>query len=265
MAITGNQQYLEQKVTKNTFETAIKTKIDAKNLFTTRTTLQGVEGDVIVKNIYKFTGAVVDADTGAVVAAGSRGKLSYTTEEKRIKAYKAVYDIFDKEKRQNGDVIPFAAQGQAEVVWNFINDDVYKALNTITASHTYTTLNWDAVEDALAALNLETRDGMFLLVHPKDYSLLKKSSEVKAANNGEIIFTGQVRTVDGLAIVVSNKMTQGTAIIASKDTVVHEVKMDANVSIDVYNELEKETFVTKLAGLVFVEDEKKAIKLVKGV
>lgn len=258
-----NHTYLEEKVTKNVFETAIKSKIDAKNLFTTRTTLQGVEGDVIVKNTYKFTGAVVDADTGLAVDAGKRGKLTVTSEEKRIKAYKAVYDIFDKEKRQNADVVPFSAKGQAEVVWNFINDDVYTALRTIKNAHEYTAFNWDAVEDALAELNLESRDGMFLLVSPKMYSQLKKSEEVKSAQNGEIIFTGQVKMVDGLAIVVSNKMGDEEAIIASKDTVVHEIKMDANVSIDVYNELEKETFVTKLAGLVFVENEEKAIKLTK--
>ena len=36
-------------------------------LFKWSKSLQGVEGDVIVKNTYKFTGAVVDADTGLAV------------------------------------------------------------------------------------------------------------------------------------------------------------------------------------------------------
>lgn len=262
MAI-NNHTYLEEKITLNTMETAIKTMIDAKNLFTTKTTLQGVPGDEIVRNIYTFTGNVVDADTGVAVGESDRGKLAYTTEKLRIKAYKFVYDIFDKEKRQNGSIIPFSAKGAAEVIWNKINDDFYAELNKITKSHTYTALNWDAVEDALAELNLETREGLFLLVSPKDYSQLKKSAEVKAANNGEIIFTGQVKMVDGLAIVVSNKVQDGTSYIADKGTIEHEIKISPNVSKDVYAELEKETFVTKFAGLVYKASDKKAIKLVK--
>lgn len=259
----ANHAYLEEKITKNTFETGIKTKVNAKNLFTVLTTLQGVAGDVIVKNTYKFTGNVVDGDTNAVVADADRGKLAYTSKEYRIKAYKFVYDILDKEKRQNGNVIPFSAQGASEVVWNKINKDFHIALATVTKSHVYTTLSWDAVEDALAELNLETREGMFLLANPKDYSTLKKSAEVKAANNGEIIFTGQLKMVDGLAIVTSIDVPVGTLYIASKDTVVNEIKEDATVSIDRYNELEKSTYVTAFAGLTYLADERHAIKMTK--
>lgn len=257
------QGYIEALVVKNAFETAIKSLVNAKNLFTTRNTLQGVDGDLIRKTTYTYEGNVVDADTGELVPAADRGKLSYKTQELRIKAFKQAFDIFDLDKRKNSNVLTMMAQGNAEVTYNFINDSFYTALRTITKEQEYTTFNWDAVEDALATLNLETREGMFLLVSPKMYSQLKKSSEVKSANNGEIIFSGQVKTVDGLSIVISNKLGDEEAIIASKDTVVYECKNDATVTTDVYNELEKETFVTKFAGIVYLDNEKKAIKLVK--
>lgn len=257
--------YIEALVVKNAFETAITSLINAKNLFTTKFTLQGEDGDLIRKITYTYEGGVVDADTGEVVPSEQRGKLSYKIQELRIKAKKQAFDITDKMKRQNSNTLTMMAQGNAETTYNFINDSFYTALRTITKTSEYTTFNWDAVEDALATLNLESREGMFLLVSPKMYSQLKKSAEVKAANNGEIIFSGQVKTVDGLSIVISNKLAEDEAIIASKDTVVYECKTDATVTTDVYNELEKETFVTKFAGVVYLDNEKKAIKLTKAV
>ncbi|KAF5056424.1 hypothetical protein DSECCO2_367500 [anaerobic digester metagenome] len=257
--------YIEALVVKNAFETAIKSLISAKNLFTTKFTLQGEDGDLIRKITYTYEGGVVDADTGEVVPSEQRGKLSHKTHELRIKPFKQAFDITDKMKRQNSNVLTMMSTGNAETTYNFINDSFYTALRTITKTSEYTTFNWDAVEDALATLNLESREGMFLLVSPKMYSQLKKSAEVKAANNGEIIFSGQVKTVDGLSIVISNKLADDEAIIASKDTVVYECKNDATVTTDVYNELEKETFVTKFAGIVYLDNEKKAIKLTKAV
>lgn len=257
--------YIEALVVKNAFETAITSLINAKNLFTTKFTLQGEDGDLIRKITYTYEGGVVDADTGALVPSEQRGKLSYKTQELRIKPFKQAFDVTDKMKRQNSNVLTMMSQGNAETTYNFINDSFYTALRTITKTSEYTTFNWDAVEDALATLNLESREGMFLLISPKMYSQLKKSAEVKAANNGEIIFSGQVKTVDGLSIVISNKLAEDEAIIASKDTVVYECKNDATVTTDVYNELEKETFVTKFAGIVYLDNEKKAIKFTKAV
>ena len=258
--------YIEEKITKNTFETGIQTLVDAKNLFTTQTTLQGVPGDLIVKNIYKFDANIVDADTGLPVADLDRGKLTHTTEEKRIKAYKMVYDITDKEKRQNGDIIPFSAQGASEVVWNKINDDYYTELAKITKVSNYTgTMSWDVVEDALGSLELEDYTDMYLLVSPKDFSALKKSLKGVATDNSNIVFRGQMLMVDGLAVVRSNKLTDGTSYIARKDTIINEIKMDADVQVDVYAELEKETNVIKFAGLVYLASEKFATKIVKTV
>lgn len=257
--------YIEALVVKNAFETKITSLINAKNLFTTKFTLQGEDGDLIRKITYTYEGGVVDADTGALVPSEQRGKLSYKTQELRIKPFKQAFDVTDKMKRQNSNVLTMMSQGNAETTYNFINDSFYTALRTITKTQEYTTFNWDAVEDALATLNLESREGMFLLASPKMYSQLKKSAEVKAANNGDIIFSGQVKTVDGLSIVISNKLAEDEAIIASKDTVVYECKTDATVTTDVYNELEKETFVTKFAGIVYLDNEKKAIKLTKAV
>ena len=257
------QGYVEGLVVKNAFETAIKSLVDAKNLFTTKRTLQGEDGDAVRKITYTYEGGVVDADTGEVIPAADRGKLSYKVQELRIKPFKQAFDVTDKMKRQNSNVLTMMSQGNAEVTYNYINDSFYTALRSLTKSHTYTTFNWDAVEDALATLNLESREGMFLLVSPKMYSQLKKSAEVKAAQNGEIIFSGQLKTVDGLAIVTSNKLGDDEALIASKDTVVFECKSDATVSTDVYNELEKTTYITKFAGIVYVDNEKKAIKFTK--
>lgn len=257
------QGYIEGLVVKSAFETKIYSLVNAKNLFTTKRTLQGEDGDLIRKITYTYEGGVVDADTGAVVPSSDRGKLSHKIQELRIKPFKQAFDITDKMKRQNSNVLTLMSEGNAEVTYNFINDSFYATLKTITKTHNYTTFNWDAVEDALATLNLESREGMFLLVSPKMYSQLKKSPEVKAAQNGEIIFSGQVRTVDGLSIVVSNKVGAEEAYIASKDTVVFECKEDASVSTDVYNELEKVTYITKFAGIVYLDNEKKAIKFTK--
>lgn len=256
--------YIEEKITKNTFETGIQTLVDAKNLFTTQTTLQGVPGDLVVKNIYTFSANVVDGDTNTAVDEADRGKLTYRTEEIRIKPYKLVYDITNKEKRQNGDIIPFSAQGASEEVWNKINDDYYLELAKITKQSDYTgSLTWDAVETALGELELEDYSDMYLLVSPKDFSALKKSLKGVTTDNTNIVFKGQLIMVDGLAIVRSKKVVDGTSYIAKKDTIINEVKMDADVKVDVYNELEKETYVVTFAGLVYLASEKYAIKLVK--
>ena len=95
------------------------------------------------------------------------------------------------------------------------------------------------------------------------FSVLKKSSEVKGAQQGEIIFSGQMKTVDGLPIVVNKRVPDDTAYIANKDTIVNLIKADPIVTKDVYNELEKITTITKFSGLVYLADERKACKLTK--
>ena len=152
----GKHEYIEGKVEKNIIKSKLDSKLDARNLFTTDRTLQGEEGDLVKTNKYTFTGAVVDADTGLAVADGSRGKVAFTTEEHRIKAYKSVYDITDKERRQNSMLEDVCMQGTADVIFDKIQNDFFVELGKINNTYEYTAFNWDSIEDAIATLTCKS-------------------------------------------------------------------------------------------------------------
>lgn len=265
---TANTEgYIEKYIATTEFDSRLDEMLaDGQQMFTVKSTLEGQDGDLIAKTVYTYEGNVVDADTGELVPDADRGKLNYHIKELRIKAFKHVFDMTDKEKRQNSNVLTMKSQGAAEVCYEFIDDNFYKALNTITNTQTYTVLNWDTVEDALGSLKVKSYANMFVLVSPEDYTVLKKSIRKELINTNmgsEITSMGYFMTVDGLTIVKSEKLTVGTFYIVRNDSVVYERKQNVNVSTDKYNEKELETFVFKFAGIVYVDSEKYAIKLTK--
>ncbi len=263
----NTEGYIEKYIATTEFDSRLDEMLaDGQQMFTVKSTLEGQDGDLITKTVYTYEGNVVDADTGELVPDADRGKLNYHVKELRIKAFKHVFDMTDKEKRQNSNVLTMKSQGAAEVCYEFIDDNFYKALNTITNTQTYTVLNWDTVEDALGSLKVKSYANMFVLVSTEDYTVLKKSIRKELINTNmgsEITSMGYFMTVDGLTIVKSEKLIAGTFYIVRNDSVVYERKQNVNVSTDKYNEKELETFVFKFAGIVYVDSEKYAIKLTK--
>lgn len=259
--------YLEKYVATTEFNSRLDEMLaDGQQMFTIKSTLEGQDGDLITKTVYTYEGNVVDADTGELVPDADRGKLNYHVKELRIKAFKHVFDMTDKEKRQNSNVLTMKSQGASEVCYEFIDNAFYKALATITNTQTYTALTWDTVEDALGSLKVKSYANMFVFVSPEDYTVLKKSIRKELINTNmgsEITSMGYFMTVDGLTIAKSEKLVAGTFYIVRNDSIVFERKQGVHVATDVNHEKEIETFVFKFAGIVYVDSEKYAIKLTK--
>lgn len=263
--------WVEDKVVESQYVSVLDNYYnEAINYFTRKNTLQGVDGDIIKITTHTYDATIVDGDTGIMISDDDMGKLYSAEKQIEVKAKKSAFKLTDKQYRRGieggQDLVSLHVQGQADGITDFIDDSVHEAMKSITREFSYTSLNYDAIQDALGKLKIKNYDNMFIMMSDNDFIQLKKNirKDVLNTNAGaELTIRGNFILVDGLTIVRDYKLTDGTSYILSSDTIVYETKVSP-YTVRVDRPLDEDiVWQTKFVGLCYVATEKKAIKLVK--
>ena len=252
----------ENIVIENKMTDLVNSNIDVNALFTRDDSLAEAAGLKKVINKYTYTGAVEKLAKGAKNT--TIGSVAYVPVEYTVNRYQQTFEYNDMDVMQDPYLLDVATKGASDVMANDIRTQYFAELAKITKTSTYTTLNYDAIVDALAEINREVETDMFCIMGLDGRKAIRKDADFKASRQGEILYTGQFGTVSGLPVLYSKLVPAGEVIITAKDQVKFFVKKDGSVEQDRDIETKDNTVVYERHGVMALVDETKSIRLVKG-
>lgn len=248
---------LENKITNE-----VNTKLDVNSLFTVDNSLATDAGLKKVINKYTYTGTVQKLNKGD--KNDVIGEVGFEPVEYTVERYQQTFKYNDMDVMQDPYLLDVATTGASIKMADHIRAQYFDELAKITNESPYTTLNYDAVVDALAEIGKEVETDMFIVMGLDGRKAIRKDADFKTSRQGEILYTGQFGTIAGVPCLFSKLVPADTVYITAKDQVKLFVKKDGSVEQDRDIETKDNTVVYERHGVMALVDETKSIKMVKG-
>lgn len=221
--------------------------------------LQGQAGNTLTMPTWEYIGDAED------LAEGQEGNVSQLTATKsQVVIKKAVKNVgITDEARLSGygDPMGQIENQLATAIAQKVDNDVISAIKGISGGLTHSgEFGLDYVADALVKFGEDIDETTVILVSAKNYGILRKSPEFVHVANGQVVISGQVGTVYGCPVVVSNKVQDTEAFFVRYGAIGIEVKREVNVEVE-RDVLRKQTIVSADRHYVaYVRDKSKVIK-----
>lgn len=257
MAMTGYENFIiENKMTD-----LVNTKLDVRSLMTVDNSLAESAGMKKVVNKYTYSGTVEKLAKGAKNT--TKGSVTFVPTEYTVNRYQQTFEYNDMDIMADPYVLDVATNGAATLMSNQIKAEYFTELGKITNSFEYTNFNYAAIVDALAELDKEIENDMFILMGNDLRAAIRKDSDFIASKQGEILYTGQFGTICGVPVLFSKLVPAGTAYITKKDAIKFFVKKDGSVEQDRDIETKDNTVVYERHGVIALVDDTYSVKLTK--
>ena len=251
----------ENFVLENKMTELVNSYLDVHSLFTTDNSLEQSAGLKKVVNKYTYSGAVEKLAKGAKNT--TKGSVTLVPTEYTVERYQQTFGYNDMDVMQDPYVLDVMTTGASELMANDIRTQYFAELAKISNTFEYTTLNYDAIVDALAKINREVESDQFIIMGLDAKATIRKDPDYKASRQGEILYNGQFGTIAGVPCLFSKLVPADTLYITAKDQVKFFVKKAGNVEQDRDIETKDNTVVYERHGVMALVDETKSIKLTK--
>ena len=124
-----------------------------------------------------------------------------------------------------------------------------------------TAWSFDAVVDAIAKMDLEAEDGLFLLISPADQAKFRKALKDDLKYSEGFVRTGYIGSVCGVPVIVSKAVPADKGYLATKDAVTVFIKKDTEVEQDRNPDTRDNKFWIRKVAVVALTDATKAVKI----
>lgn len=254
---------LEKKMTD-----LVNTKLEARSLMTIDYSLTESAGMKKTVHKYTYSGTVEKLAKGAKNTDSAKGKVVYTSSDYEVARYQQTFIYNDMDVMKDPYMLDVATTGASILMTNQVKTEYFGELAKITNTITWPkagAFGYDTIVDALADIDQEVEEGMFVLVNNKQRAEIRKDADFKASKQGEILYTGQFGTVSGLPVLFSKLVPNDTVYITSKDAVKFFVKKEGRVEQAHDVETKDNTVVYDRFGVIALVDETKSIKITKAL
>jgi hypothetical protein len=247
-------------VLENQYESVLTTLLDLQNFMTVDNSLTEQSG--MKKRIIKKTvsGSVEDLD----MTEGNTETIEVSTSYKDydVGTTQGRFIYYDEEALQDANLVEAGLRGLAE---KMVNDFVAKAVaewEQTTHEVNYTgSIDFGTVVDALAELNLENEDGLFMLIAHAMVVAFRKALGDELKYVEAFVRSGYIGSVCGVPVYVSKAITDGEAIIGHKDAVRLFIKKGTEIEQERDANTRKNTVYTRKVALVALVDDRKLVKI----
>lgn len=247
----------------------LSTKINARSMMTIDDSLVGTAGMIKTINTYTYTGTAEEVAAGA--GNTSRGSIAYVGKDYTVKMVQQAFDYLDEDFMKDNVIVDMGIQGATSVMSNKMTSDFYAALATANSGTELVQkvtfpkgkeLSYDAIVDAISALNVEDESGVFVIIPNAWKAALRKDADYKAARMGEVVYNGQVGTIAGIPVVATKALT-GKAYVLTKEAVTLFLKKDVEVEQDRDADKRKNSIYLRDCYVCALTDATKACKIVE--
>ena len=255
----ANQVY-DNVVLANKIEDILTTAVDLTSYMTVDTSMTQEAGMKKKINTYKAQGNVETLDMGA----GNTGdiEVSFSTKEYEVETVQGRFQYYDEQAMTDPMVVQAGLEGIAKTMINDFTAKAVAEFEKATLTVERSGFAFTDIVDAIAKLNTENEDGLFILVGVADLANFRKELQDDLKYNEDFVRTGYVGSVCGVPVIVTKAITNGHIYLASKDAVTLFIKKDTEVEQERDANVRNNKVYIRKVAVVALTDETKVVKLV---
>lgn len=248
----------ENFVLESKIENLLTTGIDMNAYMTIDYSLAENAGMKKVVNVYTATGEVQDLNMGE----GNTAEItvSFTPTEYTVGVTQGKFAYYDEQEMTDPMVVDAGLQAIAD---KMANDLTEKAIAEFGKATLTLEVDWgfDSVVDAIAKLNTESEEGLFMLVNPAQKATLRKKLGQDLKYSEGFARTGYIGSVCGVPVIVSKAVPVGTGYLASKEAVTCFVKKGSEIEQERDADKRNNKVIARKVMLVALTDANKVVKM----
>lgn len=246
-------------VLSNKVNEILATKVNLNSYMTIDTSLVANAGNKIKINTYSTTSGVEALAMGQ--GNTSEIEVSFTSSEYEVKTYQGKFAFYDEQEQQDPMVVDTGLDGAAKDMINQFNALAVAEMDKAPNMHTDTKWSFDVVVDAIAKMNVENEEGLFLLISPADQAAVRKALKDDLKYSEGFARTGYIGTVCGVPVITSKAIEAGTSFLATKEAVTVFIKKDTETEYERDADTRSNKYFVRKVGVVALTNADKIVKI----
>jgi hypothetical protein len=252
----------ENKILSNKLNDILATKVDLNAYMTIDTSMTEGAGMKKAINTYTSTGAVEELGMGE--GNESEIEVSFTTAEYEVKTYQGKFAFYDEQEMKDPMVVDTGLTHSADVMTNTFTEKAIAEMEKATLEVKPAEWGFDAVVDAIAKMNIENEEGLFLLISPADKANFRKALREDLSYSEGFVRTGYIGSVAGVPVIVSKAVPAGKGFLATKEAVTVFIKKDSETEYERDADTRHNAYWVRKVAVVALTDATKIVKISVG-
>ena len=249
----------ENIILSNKINDILTTQIDLNSYMTIDTSMTEQAGMKKVINTYTATGEVEELGMGE--GNSTEITVSFVPTEYEVKTYQGKFAFYDEQEMTDPMVVDAGLEGSAKTMINTFTAKAVEEFGKATLSVPATAWNFEVVVDAIAKMNLESEEGLFLLISPADQANFRKELKDDLKYAEGFVRTGYIGSVCGVPVIVSKAVPAGTGFLATKEAVSVFIKKDTETEYKREPDTRHNAYWVRKVAVVALTDATKVVKI----
>jgi hypothetical protein len=249
----------ENIILSNKLNDILTTGVNLNQYMTIDTSMTESAGMKKAINTYTSTGEVEELGMGE----GNSGEIevSYTTSEYEVKTFQGKFAFYDEQEMTDPMIVDTGLQHSGDIMTNKWVALAIEEFEKATLATTPNAWSFDAVVDAIAEMNLENEEGLFLLISPKDKAKFRKALKDDLSYSEGFVRTGYIGSVAGVPVIVTKAVPEGKGYLATKEAVTVFIKKDSETEYERDADKRHNKYFVRKVGVVALTDATKVVKI----
>lgn len=255
-------QVYENIILSNKINDILTTKIDMNNYLTIDTSMTESAGMTKKIITYTSTGNVEELAMGD----GNTDSLEVQKSEVEyeVNTYQGKFAFYDEEEMIDPMVVDTGLKHSGDNMINTFTDKAIAEYEKATLVVEADAWSFDVVVDAIAQMNLESEEGLFLLISPADKAQFRKALKDDLSYSEGYVRSGYIGTVCGVPVIVTKAVSAGKGYLATKEAVTLFVKKDTETEYERDADTRNNMYWVRKVAVVALTDATKAVKIAIG-
>lgn len=252
-------QTYENVVMSNKINDILTTQVNLNNYMTVDTSLSEAAGMKKKVITYNSTGNVEQLAMGE--GNSESIEVQNTTAEYDVLTYQGKFAFYDEEEMIDPMVVDTGLKHSADSMINTFTANAIAEMEKATLEVKVGAWSFDAVVDAIAKMNIEAEEGLFLLVSPEDKAAIRKALKDDLKYSETFVKTGYIGTVCGVPVIVSKAVPAGKGYLATREAVTVFIKKDTETEYEREADTRHNAYWVRKVAVVALTDGSKIVKI----
>lgn len=249
----------ENVVLSNKVNDILTTQVDLNSYMTIDTSLTENAGMKKIVNTYTASGEVEELAMGE--GNTSEIEVSFTPTQYDVKTYQGKFAFYDEQEMTDPMVVEVGLDGSAKTMINTFTEKAIAEFEKATLEVPTAAWSFNTVVDAIAKMNLESEDGLFLLISPADQAAVRKALKDDLKYSEGFVRTGYIGSVCGVPVIVSKAVPANKGYLATKEAVSVFIKKDTETEYERDADTRKNSYWIRKVAVVALTDATKVVKI----
>ena len=249
----------ENVVLSNKVNDILTTQVDLNSYMTIDTSLTENAGMKKIVNTYTASGEVEELGMGQ--GNSTEIEVSFTPTQYEVKTFQGKFAFYDEQEMTDPMVVEVGLDGSAKTMINTFTEKAIAEFEKATLEVPTASWSFNTIVDAIAKMNLESEDGLFLLISPADQAAVRKALKDDLKYSEGFVRTGYIGSVCGVPVIVSKAVPANKGYMATKEAVSVFIKKDTETEYERDADTRKNSYWIRKVAVVALTDATKVVKI----